>query len=224
MDDPAVLTARSCAVRRTASRGACAAEPPRPAPRLRHPNVPMSSSRSLPSFRRLFPRLALAGLAAAATVALPRVAAAYDEGSAAVISNTGFDFGLGPVLLVPTDGGPLGGGLDAELRYGIGLDPVILAPGARVAGYAFSGRFVGLAMPTLRLTLPVGPLAPFVTGGVGGGWLSNPSEAGLALMGGGGLMVHFGRVLGVGVEATYQTVTDTELEAIAVGPMLQFGF
>lgn len=173
---------------------------------------------------RVAARFVLPALAAAAAVAAPRPAAAYDEGSAAAVSNTGLDLGLGPVLLVPTDGGPLGGGLDAELRYGIGLNPVILSPGARLAGYAFSGRFVGLAMPTLRLTIPLGPLAPFVTGGVGGGWLSNPSEAGLALMGGGGLMVHVGRVLGVGVEATYQTVTDTEMKAVAIGPMLQFGF
>jgi hypothetical protein len=121
----------------------------------------------------------------ALAVLFPREAHAYDEDSAAVQANKGFHFGLGPVLLIPTDAGPLGGGLDVELRYGIGLDPIILAPGARLSGYFISGRFIGMATPTLRLTLPVGPLAPFVLGGVGPGVLTNPGESGVALLGGG---------------------------------------
>lgn len=148
---------------------------------------------------------------------------AYDESSAAAVANTGLHMGFGPVLLVPTDNGPLGGGLDFDLRYGIGAGPFIIAPGGRLAGYYISRRFVGMAMPTARITIPLGPLAPFLVGGVGPGWISNPSEGGVALMGGGGLMVHFGRILAVGAEATYQTITSTELKSWALGPSIAIG-
>lgn len=144
--------------------------------------------------------------------------------SAAEAANKGFKLGLGPIVLVPTDGGPLGGGLILDARYGIGVGPLILGPGGRLSGYFISGRFIGTAMPTLRLTVPIGPLAPFILGGVGGGWLSNPSEGGVALLGGGGLMIHVGRVLAVGVEATYQAVTGTEFKTLAIGPALSIGF
>jgi hypothetical protein len=159
----------------------------------------------------------------ALTLLAPGAARAYDEDSAAVKANKGFHFGLGPVLLVPTDGGPLGGGLDVELRYGIGADPVILAPGGRIAGYYISGRFVAMGMPTFRLTLPLGPLAPFLVGGVGPGILTNPSETGVALMGGGGIMLHLGRVFAIGAEATYQTITSTEFQEFAIGPAIHIG-
>ncbi len=172
--------------------------------------------------------LRLGSLVSAAAAALvvslvSRGASAYDESSAAVVSNKGLQLGLGPILLLPSDGGPMGGGLAFNLRYGIGLDPVILAPGARLIGYYISGRFVGIAMPTARVTFPLGPLAPYVVGGIGGGWMSNPREGGLALMGGGGLMIHLGRILAVGAEATYQTVTSTELRGWAIGPAIAIG-
>lgn len=152
-----------------------------------------------------------------------RDAFAFDPDSPAAISNTGFHLDIGPVLLFPSDGGPLGGGLLADLRYGIPADPVIIAPGGRLSGYYISRRFIGTAMPTARVTLPVGPLAPFVVGGVGGGWISNPSEGGVALLGGGGLMLHFGRVLALGAEATYQVITGTEFKSLALGPAIHIG-
>lgn len=167
-------------------------------------------------------RLGLASLAALG-FSLLASSSAHAQDSAAYRANEGFRLGIGPVLLFPSDGGPLGGGLDLDARYGIPAGPTILAPGGRLAGYALSGRFIGVAMPTFRVTLPVGPLAPFVVGGVGGGWMSNPSEAGLALLGGGGLMVHFGRVLAVGAEVTYQTITGTEFQNLAIGPSIQIG-
>jgi hypothetical protein len=57
------------------------------------------------------------------------------------------------------------------------------------------------------VTVPVGPLAPFVVGGVGFGGITNEGETGVALIGGGGLMIHFGHVFGLGAEMTYQTIT-----------------
>jgi hypothetical protein len=151
------------------------------------------------------------------------VARAYDEDSAAVRANKGFHFGLGPVLLVPTDGGPLGGGADVELRYGIGADPVIIAPGGRLSGYYISERFIGMATPTVRVTLPLGPLAPFVLGGLGPGYITNPGEPGVAAIAGGGLMIHITSFFALGAEATYQTITGTEFQSFGIGPSLIIG-
>jgi hypothetical protein len=139
-------------------------------------------------------------------------------------ANRGFKLGIGPTLLLPIrEGGPYGGGLDLAGRYGIQAGPTVLAPGGLLGGYFISSRFIGLAMPTFRVTLPLGPLAPYVVGGVGGGWISNPTEGGVALLGGGGLMIHFGRVFGIGAEVTYQTITGTEFGGLALGPMISFG-
>lgn len=173
-----------------------------------------------PGFRRLLAAHAVAlGLLGAGDADAQETR----ERSAAAAANVGLRMDVGPVVLFPTDGGPVGGGLLLDVRYGVELGPTVLAPGGRLSGYVLSERFIGTAMPTLRLTLPVGPLAPFALGGAGGGWLTNPSETGVALLGGGGLMVHFGRVFAVGAEVTYQTIPGSELESVAVGPVIVFG-
>lgn len=161
--------------------------------------------------------IALCGAAALA----PKTAHAE---SAAVEANKGFLIGIGPILVLPTrENGPFGGGAIVDGRYGIEAGPVILAPGGRVAGYAISGRFVGTLMPTFRVTLPAGPFAPFVVGGVGAGMLTNDSQQGVALLGGGGLMIHFGRVLAIGAEVTYQTITGTDFHGVSIGPSFAIG-
>ena len=169
-------------------------------------------------------RRILAAALALAALAVPSVAAAQEEGdSTAMSANRGLRFGFGPALLLPTDGGPMGGGLVLDGRYGIKAGPTVLAPGGRLAGYLLSARFIGTAMPTFRITLPVGPLAPYVLGGIGGGWLSNKSEGGLAMLGGGGLMIHFGRIFALGAEATYETISGTEYKAWGIGPSIHIG-
>jgi hypothetical protein len=172
--------------------------------------------------------LVLAAMASS-VVALPRDASAQEQresegDSPAMSANRGLNIGLGPTLLLPLrDGGPYGGGLTVDGRYGIKVGPTVLAPGGMLSGYLISSRFIGLAMPTFRITLPVGPLAPYALGGVGGGWISNPSEGGVALLGGGGLMIHFGRIFALGAEVTYQTITGTEFGGVAIGPAISFG-
>lgn len=174
--------------------------------------------------RSRFVLTALALSAATLTSFVPSSASADDEGdSAAMSANRGLKIGVGPVLLVPSDGGPLGGGLILDGRYGIKAGPTVLAPGGRLSGYLISSRFIGTAMPTFRVTLPVGPLAPFVVGGLGYGGLTNPGESGLAILAGGGLMIHFGRILAIGLEATYQRITGTEFESVGLGPAISFG-
>ncbi len=159
--------------------------------------------------------------ALAAVCLLPREAAAE---SAAESANLGLHSSFGPAIIFPSGGGSVGGGLDLELRYGIGAGPVIVAPGGRVAGYYISERFIGMGMPTGRITLPLGPLAPYLVGGVGVGGISNPGESGVALLGGGGLMIHFGRALAIGAEATYQTITNTGFKVLSIGPSIAIGF
>jgi hypothetical protein len=172
------------------------------------------------------PRFAvILSVAAGALVVAPRAAQAQEgDDGVAMEANRGFHLGLGPTLLLPLrDDGPYGGGLTLDGRYGIKAGPTVLAPGGRLAGYLISSRFVGTAMPTFRVTLPVGPLAPFIVGGIGAGWISNDSESGLALLGGGGLMIHVGHFFAFGAEATYETIQGTEFKTLAIGPAISFG-
>ena len=172
---------------------------------------------------RLLPFVLTAVVSAAASFVASPASAQEQRESAAMQANRGLRFGLGPEILLPTDRGPMGGGVVLDGRYGFRAGPTILAPGGRLGGYIISSRFTGTAMPTFRITLPVGPLAPFAVGGIGVGGLSNPGESGLAWLGGGGLMIHFGRVLAIGAEVTYQRITGTEFETLGVGPSIQFG-
>ncbi len=171
-----------------------------------------------------------------ASLLITSSAHADDDGvntnTAAWRSNRGFQTHLGPSILFPTDSSQgYGFGLEFGLRYGIKAGPTIVAPGARVAGYYQDERFIGDVMPTLRWTIPLGPLAPFVEGGVGAGGVTNPGRGGVALLAGGGLMIHFGDVFGLGVRASYETIPSTaappdtpRFSVLSLGPMLQFGF
>jgi hypothetical protein len=165
-------------------------------------------------------------VAAVVLVAAPRVAKAqegeYD--STAMEQSRGLHLGVGPTLLLPLRSeGPYGGGVTVEGRYGIQVGPTVVAPGARAGGYVIADRVVVVAMPMARVVLPVGPLAPYLVGGVGIGGLTNDSEGGAALLGGGGLMIHVGRVVAFGAEGTYQTITGTELHTWIITPTIAFG-
>lgn len=137
-------------------------------------------------------------------------------------ANIGLVTGLGIALLLADDGAA-GGGLELSGRYGIPAGFVVLAPGARVGGYYLDGQFIGMLMPTARVTLPLGPLAPFVHGGAGGGVLTNPGDGGLAWLAGGGLMIHFGEVLSLGAEVNYEGITGTGFRVLSIGPTLVIG-
>src|SRR5690606_16429932 len=103
-------------------------------------------------------------------------ASAQDDGGVpdtpAWNANTGLVTGLGIAILIP-DEGSAGGGLEFSARYGIPVGPTVMAPGGRVGGYYLQERFIGILMPTFRVTLPLGPLAPFVQAGAGPGVLTN---------------------------------------------------
>jgi len=141
-----------------------------------------------------------------------------------VAYNTGLRFSLAPGLFIPTDGGKVGFSLAGDVRYGFELGPTIVAPGVRLAGFFPAGARALTALGTLRVTVPAGPVAPFLVGGVGPGWVSDPSHAGLAYLAGGGLMLHIGQSFGIGVEASYFGITDSWFRSVAIGPSILLSF
>lgn len=141
-----------------------------------------------------------------------------------VAYNTGSRFSLAPGIFIPRNGTRVGFSLAGDYRYGIELGPVVLAPGVRLSGF-FPAGFVALsALGTARLTVPLGPVGPYVMGGVGPGYVSQPSEVGLAFMGGGGLMVYVAEAFAIGAEASYLGITGTRFRALFIGPQLLLGF
>src|SRR5688572_7948513 len=70
-------------------------------------------------------------------------------------ANVGFVTSTGIAILIP-DEGSVGGGLELSGRYGIPAGPFVVGPGARIGGYYVSERVIGVLMPTLRVTAPLG--------------------------------------------------------------------
>lgn len=141
-----------------------------------------------------------------------------------VAYNTGLRFSIAPGIYIPTDGGRVGFSIAGDLRYGIELGPIVVAPGARVSGFFPSGFYALTGLATGRITVPLGPFGPYVLGGVGPGYISEPSHTGLAYLGGGGLMIHFGQRFALGAEATYFGITGTSFRTLFIGPTLLLSF
>jgi hypothetical protein len=142
-----------------------------------------------------------------------------------VAYNTGFRFSIAPGIFIPVNGERVGFSITGDFRYGFDLGPVVLAPGVRLAGYFPSDATILAALATTRLVIPAGPVGPYVLGGLGPGWVSEPdSEVGLAWMAGGGFMWHVSTRFGIGAEATYQAITGTPFKALFVGPSFLIGF
>ena len=171
---------------------------------------------------------AVAGVAAALCVGLASPSAlAQDDSdelneSPAWRANVGLHLGPSIIVLVPDRGDSLGVGLQIEGRQGIGLGPIVVAPGAELSGYLLASRVVGTLLPTLRLTVPIGPLAPFVRAGVGIGGLTDPSEGGLAWLAGGGLMLHVSDAFSFGAELGYQAIVGTDFKGLSIAPTLSW--
>ncbi|MEO8180389.1 MAG: hypothetical protein ABI895_16245 [Deltaproteobacteria bacterium] len=168
------------------------------------------------------------GVAAALAVGLAAPSAlAQDDSdelndSPAWRANVGLHLGTSIIVLVPDRGDSLGVGLQVEGRYGIGLGPIVVAPGAELSGYLLASRVVGTLLPTVRLTVPIGPLAPFVRAGVGIGGLTDPSEGGLAWLAGAGLMLHVSDAFSFGAELGYQAIEGTDFKGLSIAPTLSW--
>lgn len=169
---------------------------------------------------RTFNRLVLLGLLA--ILLFPFRASAESRRDVVVQHNKGLRFTLAPGVIVPTNGAGAGFSLTGDLRYGIEVGPMIIAPGVRLGGYWPSGPNAYVLLGTLRVTVPVGPVGPYVLGGVGPGWVTSPEHSDVAYVVGGGAMVHIGSRFGIGLEVTYQAITDTQFSAMFFGPSLLF--
>ncbi|MEA2748556.1 MAG: hypothetical protein QOI41_2699 [Myxococcales bacterium] len=153
------------------------------------------------------------------------------EGRRIVVAyNTGFQWGLAPGVVF--SGGNASFFLGLRFGYGVDTSKVIVVPGVRLSAY-FTDPNVYLGMPVMKLVYPIDRFAPFVEGGAGIGYVAGfdidartkvDPKTGLALLVGGGFMLHFSWRFGLGVEANYQTVTGTDFHGFGIGPLLAIAF
>jgi hypothetical protein len=158
-----------------------------------------------------FRRLIAPGLGLAALL-LPGLARAAQD--------PGWSLNFTPVLLLPKDDYRVGGGTDPELKYSRDLGYVRWSAGGRVGAYYAKNLFGVMAMPTLRVLLPLGAVDPYLAGGVGYGWLPESEHDGLATMARAGTVFHFSDSFSIGVEATLQQLHGSTFGFPSFGSMM----
>lgn len=137
---------------------------------------------------------------------------------------SGFSLNFTPVLLAPRNDERLGGGADPELKYTLDRGAVRLSAGLRVGAYYAKNLFGVTAMPTLRLLVPVGPVEPYVSFGMGYGWLPKLEHSGIATMSRLGVVFRFSENFGLGVEGTLQRIERSAFEFPSFGSAMSFNF
>lgn len=166
---------------------------------------------SFASFAATF-RSLLASSIALAALLVPALAAADED--------AGWSLNFTPVLLLPRDDYRVGGGTDPEVKYTRELGAVRVSAGGRVGGYYAKNLFGVTVMPTVRVTLPLGAVEPYLAGGIGYGWLPRIEHEGLATMARFGTVFHFSESFSIGLEGTLQKVHDSKFSFPAVGSMM----
>jgi hypothetical protein len=189
-------------------------------PALQSPDrTTMLSTLSLTARRALRPdrppRALGPSLALVALLLLPQAAAAKED-------HSGWSINATPVILFPSSGYHLGGGLDPELKYTLDLGGARLSAGGRVATYYAKNLFGVTAMPTLRLMAPIGSVEPYLSVGLGYGWLPNEGHDALATMGRLGFVYRFSDRFAIGLEGTLQRLSGSRLQFRSFGSMMSF--
>jgi hypothetical protein len=151
-------------------------------------------------------------LAIVALLLLPKAAAAQENRS-------GWSINFTPVLLMPEDDYRLGGGADPELKYTLDLGGALLSAGARAGGYYAKNMFGMTVMPTLRLTVPVGPVEPYVAFGMGYGWIPKDDHGDFATMSRLGIVFRFSESFALGIEGTLQKLDGSDFRFPSFGSM-----
>lgn len=141
-------------------------------------------------------------------------------GLARAAEDPGWSLNFTPVLLLPKDDYRVGGGTDPELKYSRDLGAVRWSAGGRVGAYYAKNLFGMTVMPTLRVTLPLGAVDPYLAGGVGYGWLAQTEQDGLATMARAGTVFHFSDSFSIGVEATLQQLHGSKFGFPSFGSMM----
>lgn len=127
-----------------------------------------------------------------------------------------------PVIIPSGKGYRSGGGLDPEVKYTLSLNGVNVSAGIRVGGYSAKNLFGWMAMPTVRLTLPIGKFEPYAAFGQGYGRLPKLHYDDVATMSRLGFFVHVSEKWGIGIEGTYQEIQGSDFEFYSYGSMVSF--
>lgn len=153
--------------------------------------------------------LALVG----ALLLLPRAAGAQPHKS-------GWSINFTPVVMFADDNYRFGGGADPELKYTLDLGGARLSAGGRVSGHYAKNLFGLTVMPTLRLTMPVGPVEPYVSFGMGYGWLPSAGHGDFATMSRLGVVFRLSERFALGFEGTLQKLEGSEFRFPSFGSMI----
>lgn len=146
---------------------------------------------------------------------LPNVAAAAPRKS-------GWSINFTPVVMFPDDQYRFGGGGDPELKYTLDLGGARLSAGGRVSAH-YAKNLLGITMmPTLRLTIPVGPVEPYVAFGMGYGWLPSAGHGDFATMSRLGVVFRISESFKLGIEGTLQKLDNSAFRFPSFGSMISF--
>jgi hypothetical protein len=144
--------------------------------------------------------------------------------SSAAEDYSGWSLNFTPVLVAPKDGYHLGGGVDPEVKYTVDRSGARLSAGLRVGGYYAKDLFGLTLMPTLRLTVPVGPVEPYAAFGMGYGWILDDGRDDVATMSRIGVVFRVSKSLALGLEGTIQRIENTEFSFPSLGSMVVIDF
>ncbi len=195
---------------------------------MNHVDILVSASRAfgpaLVLAALLFPGTAAAEAAAADDAVVDKAAAsAASDGTAQDdAARSPWSINFTPVLIFPKDEYRWGGGADPELKYTFDLGGVYLSAGGRVGAYYAKNLFGTMAMPTLRVMMPIGPVEPYVSAGAGYGWLPKLEHQDFAAMARLGTVVRFSKKFALGLEGTLQGINGSDFLFPSVGSMVSF--
>jgi hypothetical protein len=137
---------------------------------------------------------------------------------------SGWSFNFTPVLVAPKDGYRWGGGADPELKYTIDREGARLSAGLRIGSYYAKNRFGITAMPTLRITVPVGRVEPYASFGMGYGWIPKEGKEDIATMSRLGIVFRVSTKFALGLEGTLQRIERSEFRFPSLGSAITFDF
>lgn len=140
--------------------------------------------------------------------------------ASAAENHAGWSLNFTPVVLFPKDQYRFGGGADPELKYTLDFGGARLSAGARVGAYYAKNLLGVTVMPTLRLTVPVGPIEPYASVGMGYGWLPASGQNDFATMSRLGVVFRFSENITLGVEGTVQSIDRSAFRFPAFGSMM----
>lgn len=191
----------------------------------------MKNQSAFYSIPNLF-RYTLATSLAAAALLRPGVAAAQEDrsGESGTLKfipeqdKSTWSLNFTPVLMMPDDDYRLGGGVDPELKYTLDRGGVRLSAGMRIGGYYAKNLFGITAMPTIRLMIPVGPVEPYVSFGLGYGWLPKIEHSDIATMSRIGVVFRFSESFALGVEGTVQKIERSDFAFPSFGSAVAINF